>query len=144
MTSSAAPRPLTTEPVSVVECCPPLVHHELGTGQAETAAAMFKALGDPVRLRLFSKIASSPGGEACVCDVLDVGVAQPTVSHHLKKLREAGLLTGRKQGTWIYYAVAPGALQAMAALLEPRTEGRTVIRPPGRRPGRRAAPAPGA
>ncbi len=54
---------------------------------------MFKALSDPVRLRLFSKIASHPGGEACVCDIQDVGVSQPTVSHHLKKLREAGLLT---------------------------------------------------
>ncbi len=102
-----------------VACCPPLTRHELDADQAGNAAAMFKALGDPVRLRLFSKIASSPGGEACVCDILDVGVSQPTVSHHLKKLREAGLLTSRRQGTWVHYAVAPGALAAMAALLDP-------------------------
>ena len=60
---------------------------------------MFKALGDPVRLRLFSNIASSAGGEACVCDIQDVGVSQPTVSHHLKKLREAGLLESERRGT---------------------------------------------
>ncbi|MGL4177169.1 MAG: ArsR/SmtB family transcription factor [Dermatophilaceae bacterium] len=78
---------------------------------------MFKALGDPVRLRIFSMIASAPSGELCVCDVLDVGVSQPTVSHHLKKLREAGLLTSRKEATWVHYRVAPDVLTAMAALL---------------------------
>ena len=102
---------------SAVACCPPLTRHELGAEQAETVATMFKALGDPVRLRLFSKIAASPGGEACVCDVLDVGVSQPTVSHHLRKLREAGLLTSRREGTWVHYAVVPDVLTAMAALL---------------------------
>jgi ArsR family transcriptional regulator len=80
-------------------------------------AGMFKALADPVRLRLFSKVASHPDGEACVCDIQDVGVAQPTVSHHLKKLREAGLLSSERRGTWVYYRVEPGALAAMAALL---------------------------
>ena len=107
------------ETAASVACCPPLTRSALDADQAETASAMFKALGDPVRLRIFSLIASSPGGEACVCDVLDVGVSQPTVSHHLKKLREAGLLTSRKQGTWVYYQVAPGVLAAMVALLEP-------------------------
>lgn len=80
---------------------------------------MFKALGDPVRLRLFSNIASSAGGEACVCDIQDVGVSQPTVSHHLKKLREAGLLESERRGTWVYYRVAPGVLATMALLLAP-------------------------
>jgi ArsR family transcriptional regulator len=102
-----------------VACCPPLTRTALDADQAEMASVMFKALGDPVRLRIFSLIASSPGGEACVCDVLDVGVSQPTVSHHLKKLREAGLLTSRKQGTWVHYQVAAGVLAAMVALLEP-------------------------
>jgi ArsR family transcriptional regulator len=101
-----------------VGCCPPLSGAVLEVGQAVTAAAMFKALGDPVRLRIFSMIASSPGGELCVCDVLDVGVSQPTVSHHLKKLREAGLLTSRKEGTWVHYAVSPGVLGALASLLQ--------------------------
>ncbi|WP_353951315.1 metalloregulator ArsR/SmtB family transcription factor [Knoellia sp. S7-12] len=89
----------------------------LSVDEAERAAAVFKALGDPVRLRLLSNIASSPSGEACVCDIQDVGVSQPTVSHHLKKLREAGLLLSERRGHWVYYRVAPGALAVMAQLL---------------------------
>ncbi|MGW3045263.1 ArsR/SmtB family transcription factor [Kitasatospora sp. NPDC001159] len=99
-------------------CCPPITSAELGVEDAVRMAAMFKALSDPVRLRLFSKIASHPGGEACVCDIQDVGVSQPTVSHHLKKLREAGLLTSERRGTWVYYQVSPSAVAAMAALLD--------------------------
>ncbi|WP_392544039.1 ArsR/SmtB family transcription factor [Oryzobacter telluris] len=112
---------LVLEPAagSAVACCAPLTRNALDAGQAESAAAVFKALGDPVRLRIFSLIASAPNGELCVCDVLDVGVSQPTVSHHLRKLREAGLLTSRKDGTWVHYRVAPEALAAMAALLQP-------------------------
>lgn len=110
---------LTPVAASDVACCPPLTRTALDAGQAESAAAIFKALGDPVRLRIFSMIASAPGGELCVCDVLDVGVSQPTVSHHLRKLREAGLLTSRKEGTWVHYRVAPEVLAAMAALLQP-------------------------
>ncbi|GAA1503188.1 metalloregulator ArsR/SmtB family transcription factor [Terrabacter terrae] len=91
----------------------------LGVEDAERAAAMFKALGDPVRLRLFSNIASAEGGEACVCDIQDVGVSQPTVSHHLKKLREAGLLESERRGTWVYYRVAADVLATMALLLAP-------------------------
>ncbi|MER5972524.1 ArsR/SmtB family transcription factor [Streptomyces sp. NPDC001922] len=97
-------------------CCPPLTSPDLSEKDAEAMAAMFKALADPVRLRLFSRVASHEGGEACVCDIQDVGVSQPTVSHHLKKLREAGLLTAERRGTWMYYRVAPGALTAMAAM----------------------------
>lgn len=107
-------------PLEVVACCPPLARAALDAAQAEAAAATFKALADPVRLRIFSAIASSPGEEVCVCDLPDVGVAGPTVSHHLKKLREAGLLTSRRQGTWVYYAAAPNALSAVAALLQPQ------------------------
>ncbi|MGP3632703.1 ArsR/SmtB family transcription factor [Streptomyces sp. 24-1644] len=66
---------------------------------AEKMAATFKALSDPVRLRLFSKVASHPAGEACVCDIADVDVSRPTVSHHLKKLRETGLLASERRGT---------------------------------------------
>lgn len=101
-----------------VPCCPSLTSAELTSEQAQAAASMFRALGDPVRLRLVSKVAAAPGGEACVCDLLDVGVSQPTVSHHLKRLREAGLLTSRRQGTWVHYRVAPGALASMAAILD--------------------------
>jgi ArsR family transcriptional regulator len=100
-------------------CCTPLARGPLGVEDAERAAGMFKALGDPVRLRLFSNIASAEGGEACVCDIQDVGVSQPTVSHHLKKLREAGLLESERRGTWVYYRVAPGVLAMMALLVAP-------------------------
>jgi ArsR family transcriptional regulator len=98
-------------------CCPPLLRAELSEADAELMAARFKALGDPVRLRLFSKIASYGPGEACVCDIDDVGVSQPTVSHHLRKLREAGLVTAERRGTWVYYRVVPGALAAMSTVL---------------------------
>lgn len=101
-----------------VPCCPPLTSAELSEADAARMAAMFKALGDPVRLRLFSKVASHPGGEACVCDIQDVGVSQPTVSHHLKKLREAGLLASERRGTWVYYRVEPSVLAGMAQLLD--------------------------
>ncbi|WP_059008377.1 ArsR/SmtB family transcription factor [Streptomyces specialis] len=109
-----------TDQRDTVPCCPPLTSGELSRADAERMAVMFKALGDPVRLRLFSKIAAHPGGEACVCDIQDVGVSQPTVSHHLKKLREAGLLTSERRGTWVYYAVAPSVVAAMAAMLDLR------------------------
>jgi ArsR family transcriptional regulator len=92
----------------------------LSPHDAEQMATMFKALSDPVRVRLFSRVASAEGGEACVCDIQDVGVSQPTVSHHLKKLREAGLLTSERRGTWVYYRVAPGVLLAMAQMLSPQ------------------------
>jgi ArsR family transcriptional regulator len=98
-------------------CCPPLTSAPLSEQDATTMAAMFKALSDPVRLRLFSRVASHQGGEACVCDIADVGVSQPTVSHHLKKLREAGLLVSERRGTWVFYRVAPGVLAAMATML---------------------------
>ncbi|MFF1867705.1 metalloregulator ArsR/SmtB family transcription factor [Kitasatospora herbaricolor] len=100
-----------------VPCCPPVTSAALSEADSVTMAAMFKALADPVRLRLFSRVASHEGGEACVCDIQDVGVSQPTVSHHLKKLREAGLLTSERRGTWVYYRVAPEVLAAMAGLL---------------------------
>lgn len=102
---------------SAPPCCPSLTERELTEEEAEITAAMFKALGDPVRLRLFSKVASHPDREACVCDIADVGVSQPTVSHHLKKLREAGLLLSERRGTWVYYRVAPAVLAALSGFL---------------------------
>ena len=77
---------------------------------------MFKALGDPVRLRLMSLIASS--GEACVCDLTGTfEVSGPTISHHLKVLREAGLIDGERRGTWVYYWIRPTVLLSLGALL---------------------------
>ncbi len=118
MSNAKVPPP--TQPVSgtgAVPCCPPLTERPMSAVEAETAARMFKALGDPVRLRLFSAVASHEDGEACVCDISDVGVSQPTVSHHLKKLKEAGLLTSERRGTWVYYRVEPSVLAAMGRLL---------------------------
>lgn len=99
--------------------CPPLGAAELSPAEAARLAIMFKALGDPVRLRLFSRLAARAPGECCVCDIQDVGVSQPTVSHHLKKLREAGLVLSERRGTWVYCRVAPGVLAAMARTLAP-------------------------
>ena len=101
-------------------CCPtpPLLREPLSAPAAADMAVKFKALADPVRLRLFSAVASHAGGEACVCDIsVGVDVGQPTVSHHLKVLREAGLLTSERRGTWVYYAVVPEVLHALSALL---------------------------
>jgi ArsR family transcriptional regulator len=97
--------------------CPPELSAQLSQADAVRMAGMFKALSDPVRLRLFSKVASHASMEACVFDIQNVGVSQPTVSHHLKKLRQAGLLSCERRGTWVYYRVEPGALAAMATLL---------------------------
>ena len=81
-------------------------------------ARTLKALSDPVRLRLLSVVASHTGGEACVCDIsVGIDVSQPTVSHHLKVLREAGLLISERRGSWVYYCVVPEALQQLSALL---------------------------
>jgi ArsR family transcriptional regulator, arsenate/arsenite/antimonite-responsive transcriptional repressor len=79
---------------------------------------MFKAIGDPVRLRLLSLIAGHEGSEACVCDISgSFDVSQPTISHHLKVLREAGLLTSERRGTWVYYRIVPAALQQLSTVL---------------------------
>ena len=112
-------RSVATTGAELAACCEPLAQEPLAQADADVVAGMFKALGDPVRIRLFSAVASASGGEACVCDLPDVGVSQPTVSHHLKKLREAGLLESERRGVWVYYRVAPGVLGAMAGLLTP-------------------------
>ena len=96
------------DPADAVECCSPLVAEPLTAEQSTELARLFKALGDPVRLRLLSLIASHAGGEACVCDLTDVfDLAGPTISHHLKVLRESGLISGERRGAWIYYRVHP-------------------------------------
>src|SRR5687768_17232958 len=103
-------------------CCvtAPLLQEPLGGQAAVEMARKLKALADPVRLRLFSAIASHAGGEACVCDIsAGIDVSQPTVSHHLKVLRDAGLLTSERRASWVYYAVVPAALGELSALLAP-------------------------
>ncbi|MGL4304899.1 MAG: ArsR/SmtB family transcription factor [Mycobacteriaceae bacterium] len=99
-------------------CCSPLVREPLTPDWASDLAHMFKAISDPVRLRLLSLVASHEGGEACVCDISDsFELSQPTISHHLKVLREAGLLDCERRGTWVYYRVITTALQQLSAVL---------------------------
>lgn len=101
-------------------CATALVAEPLTELEAAGLAPVFKALADPVRLRLFSLVASHSGGEACVCDLASsFDVTQPTISHHLKVLREAGLLDCERRGTWIYYRARPEALVQLSTLLAP-------------------------
>jgi ArsR family transcriptional regulator, arsenate/arsenite/antimonite-responsive transcriptional repressor len=100
------------------ECCSPLVREPLGAEQASELSRLFKALGDPVRLRLMSLIASHAGGEVCVCELTEgFDLSGPTISHHLKVLREAGLISGERRGTWVYYRVDPDALRRLSEVL---------------------------
>jgi ArsR family transcriptional regulator len=99
-------------------CCTPMVREPLTEQGAKYLATSFKALSDPVRLRLLSLIASFAGGEACVCDLTGpFDVSQPTISHHLKVLREAGFIDSERRGTWVYYWVLPAALARLGSLL---------------------------
>lgn len=100
-----------------VACCQPLAVQALTADQAGSIAPMFKALGDPVRLRLMSLIAST--SEVCVCDLADAfEVSAPTISHHLRVLREAGLVDSERRGTWVYYWVRPDGMRRLGALLQ--------------------------
>ncbi|SRR6266571_6524896 len=101
-------------------CCPPLLDEPISMGEAEVAARVFKALGDPNRVRLLSVIASSAGREACVCDLLPgTTLSQPTVSHHLKVLHEAGILERERRGNWVFYRIRPAALDAIGKAVSP-------------------------
>ena len=101
-------------------CCPPLACEPLSAAGAEEMAALFKAVADPVRLRLLSLIACHPGGESCVCDLTgEFDMTAPSISYHLKILREAGLTSSERRGTWVYYRVVPQAMARMSAVLEP-------------------------
>ncbi|MEX2587353.1 MAG: metalloregulator ArsR/SmtB family transcription factor [Actinomycetota bacterium] len=108
------------ELISVVEadeCRPDRLHPPLSEGDAARVAKGFAALADPARLRLFSLIASQPG-EVCACSLVEpVGKSQPTVSHHLKVLYEAGLVERERRGSWIWYRAVPGKVEALAAAL---------------------------
>ncbi|MEE1813902.1 metalloregulator ArsR/SmtB family transcription factor [Streptomyces sp. SP18ES09] len=112
-------------------CCPTVLSAPLDEETATGLAKVFKALGDPVRLRLLSMIASREGGEICVCDLTPAfELSQPTISHHLKLLKQAGLIDSERRGTWVYYRLLPEATDRLAAVLT--------------RPGAPAEPAPAA
>ena len=103
------------------ECCAPLACEPLPESGAQELALLFKAVADPVRLRLLSLIACHDGGESCVCDLLDAfDMTPPSISYHLKILREAGLLSSERRGTWVYYRVNPDVMTRMSAVLVPQ------------------------
>ena len=104
-----------TEPVF---CCAPLAATTLSNDEAEATAALFRALGDPARVRIVNMLATA-GGEVCGCDLIEgLGLAQPTVSHHLKKLHDAGLLDRDQRGKWAYYSLKPEAAEKLALVAD--------------------------
>ena len=103
---------------TIEACCAPLLAAPLAEDEANELAGAFKALADPVRLRLLSLIAAAPGGTACSCDLEEpVGKSQPTVSHHLSVLADAGLITKEKVGRWVNCTVVPGRLAELREVL---------------------------
>ena len=99
-------------------CCSPLTGGIIDAASAERIASVLKALAEPTRIRLISLIAAQQGAEACVCDLTEpVGLSQPTVSHHLKTLVDAGILSREQRGRWAYFALVPGTLDAIGTLL---------------------------
>jgi len=114
----------TSDPIAsdLAACCSPVTGGALSQASAERLARVFKALGDPTRVRLVSLIAAADGGEACICDLTEpVALSQPTVSHHMKLLVEAGLIHREQRGKWAYYRIVDGALAALAQALAPAT-----------------------
>jgi ArsR family transcriptional regulator len=120
------PRPLTLpEPIpTAAACCAPLGATPLSEEEAELLAVRLKAVAEPARLRLLSMLLASDGQEACTCELTEpLGLSQPTVSHHLKKLAEAGIVSGDRRGRMTYYRVNPDALAGIATVLAPRSCG---------------------
>src|ERR1700734_539455 len=105
-------------PADTAACCSPLTSQPLTMEQAGQVAPLLKALADPVRLRLMSLVAAHDGGEACICDLnAAFDLSQPTISHHMKVLHEAGLVDRDKRGVWVYYRVRPQALASLGTLI---------------------------
>ena len=106
------------EPSAPIACCAPLATPMLSDEEAEATAALFRALGDPARVRILNALATTDG-PVCVCELVDpLGLSQPTVSHHLKKLTDAGLLEREQRGRWAYYSLDPEAASTLAALID--------------------------
>jgi ArsR family transcriptional regulator len=118
-------------------CCAPVLTGSLEETHAEDLAARFRALGDPGRLRLLSFLASQPGGETCVCHLTEpLGLSQPTVSHHLKVLSDAGLLDRERRGTWMYYRLRLDRLEELCgSLAAPKRLATALVRRAAKRAG---------
>lgn len=117
-----APRVSLGPVLELTACCDPLATDVPDEEESALLAMAFRALGDPVRLRLLGMLMSAPDGEVCACDLtVPLGRSQPTVSHHLKVLREAGLVAATRRGTNIWYAARPEQLEALRAVLAPAT-----------------------
>ena len=116
---TTAPDLQTRPPLPLAEaCCTPLLRQPITADQADELARLLKALADPTRLQLVSMVAVLEDGEACVCDLTEpLGLTQPTISHHLKILVDAGIFTRDKRGVWAYYSLVPAALDALAEVL---------------------------
>jgi ArsR family transcriptional regulator, arsenate/arsenite/antimonite-responsive transcriptional repressor len=118
--------PTTQLPILTTEfavCCAPVTGEVITAEDAEQLARTFKALADPTRVRLLSLIAAHDAGEACICDLIEpVALAQPTVSHHMKQLADAGLVTREQRGKWAYYRIVNDALTALAAAITPAAQ----------------------
>jgi ArsR family transcriptional regulator len=115
--------PLPQLPVNLAACCSPVTAGVLDDDTAEQLARVFKALGDPTRVRLLSLIAASADGEACACDLIEpVNLSQPTVSHHMRQLVDAGLVTRQQRGKWAYYRLVNDTLRAVATALAPAAQ----------------------
>jgi ArsR family transcriptional regulator len=118
MSTSAAVIEGRPESARAAACCAPLLREPITASQAADLARLLKALADPTRLQLVSMVAAHEGAEACVCELTEpLGLTQPTISHHLKILVEAGIFTRDKRGVWAYYALVPAAMNALAAVL---------------------------
>ena len=125
---------VTAEPTTAVGCCAPLAREPLTGDQAVELARVFKAMGDPVRLRLLSLITSHEGGEACDGDLTDVfDLTGPTISHHLKVLRRPDSITGERRGTWVFYRIQPDALRLRLAASSRPTQRHGRASPDDRR-----------
>src|SRR5436305_5453858 len=117
-------RCLSMSALPLISCCRPLAADALSEREAEAAAQLFKALGDPARVRILNLLATS-GEPVCVCNLTGpLELSQPTVSHHLKKLTDAGLLHREQRGVWAYYSIDPDAVGQLRAIVELGTGGR--------------------
>ncbi|MBV9446941.1 MAG: helix-turn-helix transcriptional regulator [Streptosporangiaceae bacterium] len=120
--AAVATQTTKTKPIATLAaaCCTPLLREPITADQAAELARLLKAVADPTRLRLVSMVAAHQNAEACVCDLTEpLGLTQPTVSHHLKILVDAGIFTRQKRGVWAYYALVPAAMDALSKLLSP-------------------------